>query len=79
MRFHHMATYGNKSEKFALFLTQPDDFVQDPDWMEKMECKVATLSEMLKKVFGWAVRTTGDGIGMKFKKQGPMLVCVRIC
>jgi len=30
--------------------------------MEKTECEVATLSEMLKKVFGWSARTTGDGI-----------------
>ena len=43
---------------------QPDDFVLDPDWMEKTECEVATLSEMLKKVFGWSARmATGDGIG----------------
>jgi len=46
---------------FAIFLTQPDDFVLDPDWME--ECEVATLSEMLKKVFGGSARmATGDGI-----------------
>ena len=50
------------SEKFAISLTQPDDFVLDPDWMEKTECEVATLSEMLKKVFGWSAKTTGDGI-----------------
>jgi len=51
MRFHHML-------KFAIFLTQPDDFVLDQDWMEKTECEVATLSKMLKKVFGWSARTT---------------------
>ena len=56
MRFHHMPVV-----TFAIFLTQPDDFVLDPDWME--ECEVATLSEMLKKVFGGSARmATGDGI-----------------
>ena len=49
-----LPSHGNTSEKFAIFLTQPDDFVLDPDWMEKTECEVATLSEMLKKVFGWS-------------------------
>jgi len=38
--------------------------------MEKTECEVATLSEMLKKVFGWSARTTGDGI-VDFTEQGP--------
>ena len=49
-----LPSHGNTSEKLAIFLTQPDDFVLDPDWMEKTECEVATLSEMLKKVFGWS-------------------------
>jgi len=40
-------SYGNKSERFAMFLVQPDKFVLDPDWMEKTECEVSTLSEML--------------------------------
>jgi len=65
-----LPSHGNTSEKFAIFLTQPDDFVLDPDWMEKMECEVATLSEMLKKVFGWSARTTGDGI-VEFTERGP--------
>ncbi len=65
-----LPSYGNKSEKFAMFLTQPDEFVLDPDLMEKTECEVATLSEMLKAVFGWSARTTGDAI-LEFKERGP--------
>src|SRR6266511_1485779 len=45
-----LPSYGNKSEKFAVFLTQPDEFVLDPDLMEKKECEVATLSKKLKAV-----------------------------
>ena len=65
-----LLSYGNKSERFAMFLVQPDKFVLDPDWMEKTECEVSTLSEMLKAVFGWSARTTGDGI-VEFKERGP--------
>jgi hypothetical protein len=65
-----LPSHGNKSVKFAMFLTRPDEFVLDPDWMEKTECEVATLSEMLKEVFGWSARTTGDGI-LEFKERGP--------
>jgi hypothetical protein len=43
---------------YALFL----DFSLDPELMERTGCEVSTLSEQLKRVFGWAARTTGDGI-----------------
>jgi hypothetical protein len=38
------------------------DFSLDPELMERTGCEVSTLSEQLKRVFGWAARTTGDGI-----------------
>jgi hypothetical protein len=65
-----LPSHGNKSEKFALFLTRPDEFTLDPDWMDKTGCEVATLSEMLKTVFGWAARSTGDGV-IEIKERGP--------
>jgi hypothetical protein len=65
-----LPSHGNKSEKFGVFLTQPENFVLDADWMEKTECEVATLSEMLKTVFGWSARTTGDGV-VEFEERGP--------
>jgi len=46
-----LPSHGDKSDAFGLFLMWPDDFVLDADWMEKTECEVATLSEMLKRVF----------------------------
>jgi len=70
-----LPSHGNKSETFAVFLTQPEDFVLDPDWMEKTGCAVATLSEMPKKVFGWSARTTGDGI-VEFKERGPAVSAI---
>ena len=38
-----------------------------------MKLQLATLSEMLKKVFGWSARTTGDGSDgiVEFTERGP--------
>ena len=65
-----LPSHGDKSDAFGLFLMRSDDFVLDADWMEKTGCEVATLSEMLKRVFGWSARTTGDGI-VEFRERGP--------
>jgi len=37
-------------------------FSLDPDLLEKTGSEVSTLSEQLKRAFGWAARSQGDGI-----------------
>ncbi len=53
---------------FSIFL----DFSLDPDLLEKTGCEVSALSEMLKGVFGWEARTTGDGI-VSIEERGPAI------
>ena len=53
---------------FSMFL----DFSLDPDLLEKTGCEVSALSEMLKGVFGWKARTTGDGI-VSIAERGPAI------
>jgi hypothetical protein len=54
------------SSAYLLF----NDYQPDTDLMEKTGCEVSTLSEQLKDIFGWNVRTTGDGI-VSIGEQGP--------
>ncbi|KAJ7671145.1 hypothetical protein B0H17DRAFT_1141586 [Mycena rosella] len=50
---------GNDSA-FIEFSASP--FCLDKGYLARTESEVATISEMLKRVFGWKTRTTGDGI-----------------
>ncbi|KAM6503573.1 hypothetical protein JOM56_000516 [Amanita muscaria] len=54
-----------QKSKFADFL----NFTLDPDLLEMTGSEVSTLSEHLKRVFGWDARTRGDGI-VPFMERG---------
>ncbi|KAF7985089.1 hypothetical protein HWV62_8971 [Athelia sp. TMB] len=53
---------------YSLFL----DFVLDSEIYDKTEDEVATISEMLKGVFGWNARTTGDGVIVIVERGAPI-------
>ncbi|KAJ6607061.1 ribonuclease H-like domain-containing protein [Mycena sp. CBHHK59/15] len=58
---------------FAAFSESP--FCLDAKYFTLTESEVATISEMLKKSFGWDARSTGDGI-VDITERGPGICSV---
>jgi hypothetical protein len=61
----------NSELKYAGFLL----FTLDPDILERTGCDVATLGKQLERIFGWKVRTKGDGI-IPINERGPALAAL---
>ena len=53
-----LPTADGPDSRYGAFLS----FALDPEILEKTGDEVATLGEQLESIFGWKVRTSGDGI-----------------
>ncbi|KAK7041308.1 hypothetical protein R3P38DRAFT_2440761, partial [Favolaschia claudopus] len=63
----HKATHDSEFEAFSVV-----PFCLDEKYLELTEDECSTISEMLKRSFGWNARTTGDCI-VEIKERGPAI------
>lgn len=59
------------SSKYGCFI----NFSVDPEILQHVEDEVGTISEQFKRVFGWATRSTGNGL-LKLEQRGKALSAV---